>query len=148
MKVILILLLFITFTAAAHDKFLARWEDRVNQSENPDAKACDMCRDWCWDHKHKLAALDEATLREGEKIATWMENHGYALPAKAQAAYGECRARLFDRELAGRVKGVLYCAPASAAPVKVPASTTVGTDYNQDLGGEWIPPPVHGAREP
>lgn len=156
MKSSLLLILVLTTGAHATDKFFRVWEERVFSADNPAAKAHDMCIDWCFDHRKKLKALDEATLARGEQIVEWMDKHDFALPYKVQVAYHEFRDRLLEREVARPSMPVPEISPFATVALPVPEETkstaaevyTAPYNYDGNFPGDKLPPPVHGAREP
>ena len=81
------------------DEWINRWESRVNEAENPEAKAIDMVKDWMFDHRGRLKSLDEETIAEGQRIVDWMKGHGIPLPARAQVAYEQVKTALLDRQI-------------------------------------------------
>lgn len=77
-----------------YEKWLARWEARVNEAENSDAKARDMVADWCWDNRSKLDAMDVQTLIVGQRIVEWMKDHDIPLPSKVKVQYEKTKLAL------------------------------------------------------
>ncbi|NDQ57300.1 MAG: hypothetical protein GZ088_09530 [Acidipila sp.] len=147
MKYAVLLLLFVT-SASAQDCFLRVWEDRVNQSDNPDAKAMDMCSDWAFDHRNQLAVMDPATVEHGRQIIQWMEAHDIALPCKVRLLAEGLKRQLEAHTI---VLTQLFVAPPVALPepessAKVDA-TVEPTAYDSTLQGELLPPP-RGADQP
>lgn len=158
-RALLIAVLLTSTAASATDRFMHVWEDRVNQSENPDAKAMDMCSDWCWDHRKKLAAMDAVTLQQGFEIKQWMDDHSVPLPSRARAVFEKlCSAPAPPQEKhVSKVPQPLTENPLTHATGACQSNPTPssgsGTSVSPDGGydtfqGTLLPPPVRGADQP
>lgn len=123
----LMLLCLVCSSLAAKDQWRERWEDRVSQADNPDAKAQDMVSDWMFDHARKIRDCDEKTMAEGQRIIDWMAEHDIPLPARAEAAYQ----RVQKACAAAKGEGL-----GELTPAKIRGARGSGDD---GLSGELLP---------
>lgn len=80
-----LLLLLLNLTVSATDQWETRWNARVEEADNQDAKARDMASDWFFDHRTALQHNDPKTLQESKRITDWMAAHQIPLPSKVVA---------------------------------------------------------------
>ena len=95
----LILALLVSSSVVAKDQWLDKWESRVAEADNQDAKAQDMVNDWVFDHRAGLRGLDPDTIATGQRIVKWMEDHDIPLPSRAQSVYDQVKTALLDRQI-------------------------------------------------